>query len=125
MAPEIDGKLYLNDIEVAQTLLSARGGTGKSACPTKPPPGDLVTVESRRRMSTTGRAVVEILDVPRAALHVLRLPGQCNACLSFSYRHECKIADTRCLAGTAARQRCRGTSNISTTRLPGRTHASP
>src|SRR6266403_1870246 len=25
MAPEIDGKLYLNDIEVAQTLLSARG----------------------------------------------------------------------------------------------------
>src|SRR3984893_603999 len=26
MAPDIDGKLYLNDIEVTQTLLSARGG---------------------------------------------------------------------------------------------------
>src|SRR3981189_2232519 len=46
MAPEIDGKLYLNDIEVAQTLLSARGADRQECLSYKTPrPGDLVTVE--------------------------------------------------------------------------------
>jgi ribosomal protein S12 methylthiotransferase len=54
MAPEIDGKLYLNDIEVAGTQLSAQ-------------PGDVVTVEitETHEYDLVGR-VVEILDVPRA-----------------------------------------------------------
>ena len=55
MAPDIDGKLYLNDIEVAGTQLSAQ-------------PGDMVTVEimETHEYDLVGR-VVEILDVPRAA----------------------------------------------------------
>jgi ribosomal protein S12 methylthiotransferase len=54
MAPEIDGKLYLNDIEVAGTTLSAQTG-------------DIVTVEitETHEYDLVGR-VVEILDVPRA-----------------------------------------------------------
>jgi len=54
MAPEIDGKLYLNDIEVAGTTLSAQ-------------PGDIVTVEitETHEYDLVGR-VVEILDVARA-----------------------------------------------------------
>jgi ribosomal protein S12 methylthiotransferase len=53
MAPEIDGKLYLNDIEVPGTQLSAQ-------------PGDVVTVEitETHTYDLVGR-VVEILDVPR------------------------------------------------------------
>jgi plasmid maintenance system antidote protein VapI len=56
MAPEIDGKLYLNDIEVAGTTISAR-------------PGDIVTAEitETHEYDLVGR-VVEILDVPRPAL---------------------------------------------------------
>jgi ribosomal protein S12 methylthiotransferase len=55
MAPEIDGKLYLNDIEVPGSDLSAR-------------PGDVVTVEitESHEYDLVGR-VVEILDVPRAS----------------------------------------------------------
>jgi ribosomal protein S12 methylthiotransferase len=55
MAPEIDGKLYLNDIEVAGTLLSAQ-------------PGDVVTVEiiETHEYDLVAR-VVDILDVPRPA----------------------------------------------------------
>src|SRR5712672_2883046 len=55
MAPEIDGKLYLNDIEVAGTLLSAQSG-------------DVVTVEitETHEYDLVGR-VVDILDVPRPA----------------------------------------------------------
>ena len=69
MAPEIDGKLYLNDIEVAQTLLSARGADRQECLSYKTPrPGDLVTVEitETHEYDLVGR-VVEILDVPRAA----------------------------------------------------------
>lgn len=53
MAPEIDGKLYLNDIEVAGTSLAAR-------------PGDVVTAEitETHEYDLVGR-VVEILDLPR------------------------------------------------------------
>jgi ribosomal protein S12 methylthiotransferase len=53
MAPEIDGKLYLTDIEIE----------GKSARP-----GDLVTVEiaETHEYDIVGR-VMEILDVPRAS----------------------------------------------------------
>ncbi len=53
MAPEIDGKLYLNDIQVPGSDLTAR-------------PGDLVTVEitETHEYDVVGR-VVEILDVPR------------------------------------------------------------
>jgi ribosomal protein S12 methylthiotransferase len=53
MAPEIDGKLYLNDIEVEGTTISAR-------------PGDIVTAEitETHEYDMVGR-VVEILDVPR------------------------------------------------------------
>jgi len=56
MAPEIDGKLYLNDIEVAGTTISAR-------------PGDVVTAEitETHEYDMVGR-VVEILDVPRPAV---------------------------------------------------------
>src|SRR6202166_2778327 len=56
MAPEIDGKLYLNDIEVAGSTISAR-------------PGDVVTAEitETHEYDMVGR-VVEILDVPRAAV---------------------------------------------------------
>jgi ribosomal protein S12 methylthiotransferase len=56
MAPEIDGKLYLNDIEIAGTGLSARTG-------------DVVTAEitESHEYDLVGR-VVEILDVPRPAV---------------------------------------------------------
>src|ERR1700688_4753100 len=56
MAPEIDGKLYLNDIEVAGSTISAR-------------PGDVVTAEitGTHEYDIVGR-VVEILDVPRLAV---------------------------------------------------------
>jgi ribosomal protein S12 methylthiotransferase len=55
MAPEIDGKLYLNDLEVAGTALSAQSG-------------DIVTVKitETHEYDLVGR-VVEILDVPRTA----------------------------------------------------------
>jgi len=55
MAPEIDGKLYLNDIEVPGTTISAQ-------------PGDVVTAEisETHEYDMVGR-VVEILDVPRPA----------------------------------------------------------
>jgi ribosomal protein S12 methylthiotransferase len=55
MAPEIDGKVYLNDIQVPGADLSAR-------------PSDLVTVEisESHEYDLVGR-VVEILDVPRTA----------------------------------------------------------
>ena len=55
MAPEIDGKLYLNDIQVAETDLTAQ-------------PGDIVTVEitESHEYDLVGR-VVEILDAPRPA----------------------------------------------------------
>jgi ribosomal protein S12 methylthiotransferase len=55
MAPDIDGKLYLNDIEVEGTTLSAQTG-------------DVVTVEitETHKYDLVGR-VVEILDVPRPA----------------------------------------------------------
>src|SRR6202165_4640595 len=61
MAPEIDGKLYLNDIEVEGTTISAR-------------PGDVVTAEitETHEYDMVGR-VVEILDVPRPAL--ARIPA--------------------------------------------------
>jgi ribosomal protein S12 methylthiotransferase len=53
MAPEIDGKLYLNDIQVPESDMTAR-------------PGDIVTVEitETHEYDLVGR-VVEILDVPR------------------------------------------------------------
>jgi ribosomal protein S12 methylthiotransferase len=56
MAPEIDGKLYLNDIEVEGTTISAR-------------PGDVVTAEitETHEYDMVGR-VEEILDVPRPAI---------------------------------------------------------
>src|SRR5258707_4958342 len=56
MAPEIDGKLYLNDIEVEGTTISAR-------------PGDVVSAEitETHEYDMVGR-VVEILDVPRPAM---------------------------------------------------------
>jgi ribosomal protein S12 methylthiotransferase len=55
MAPDIDGKLYLNDIEVEGTSLSAQTG-------------DVVTVEitETHKYDLVGR-VVDILDVPRPA----------------------------------------------------------
>ena len=59
MAPEIDGKLYLNDIELAGTTIPAR-------------PGDIVSAEitETHEYDLVGR-VVEILDVPRpAAAHL-------------------------------------------------------
>jgi ribosomal protein S12 methylthiotransferase len=66
MAPEIDGKLYLNDIEVA--------GTTISACP-----GDVVTAEitETHEYDLVGR-VVEILDVPgpRALKSPMNAPVQ-------------------------------------------------
>jgi ribosomal protein S12 methylthiotransferase len=56
MAPEIDGKLYLNDIELS--------GTTISACT-----GDVITAEitETHEYDLVGR-VVEILDVPRPAV---------------------------------------------------------
>ena len=56
MAPDIDGKVYLNDIEVEGTSLSAQSG-------------DIVTVEitETHEYDLVGR-VVEILDVPRPAV---------------------------------------------------------
>jgi len=68
MAPEIDGKLYLNDIEVAQTLLAARGADRQECLSYKTArPSDLVTVEitETHEYDLVGR-VVEILEVPRA-----------------------------------------------------------
>jgi hypothetical protein len=59
MAPDIDGKLYLNDIEIAGTTISAR-------------PGDIVTAEiaETHEYDLVGR-VVGIPDVPRpAAAHI-------------------------------------------------------
>jgi ribosomal protein S12 methylthiotransferase len=52
MAPDIDGKLFLNDIEIVETGITAR-------------PGDLVTAEiaETHEYDLVGR-VVEILDVP-------------------------------------------------------------
>ena len=63
MAPEIDGKLYLNDIQVPGTDLSAR-------------PSDLVTVEitESHEYDLVGR-VVEILDAPRSAAAVTAPTG--------------------------------------------------
>src|ERR1700739_1937200 len=58
MAPEIDGKLYLNDIEVEGSSIAAR-------------PGDVVTAEisETHEYDLVGRAV-EILDVaPPRAVH--------------------------------------------------------
>ena len=56
MAPEIDGKLFLNDIEIAGTEISAR-------------PGDVVTAEitETHEYDLIGR-VVEILELPRPAV---------------------------------------------------------
>jgi ribosomal protein S12 methylthiotransferase len=56
MAPDIDGKLYMNDIEIAGTTISAR-------------PGDVVTAEitETHEYDLVGR-VVEILDIPRPAV---------------------------------------------------------
>jgi len=53
MAPEIDGKLYLNDIEIVEAGVTAR-------------PGDIVTAEitESHEYDLIGR-IVEILDVPR------------------------------------------------------------
>jgi ribosomal protein S12 methylthiotransferase len=63
MAPEIDGKLYLNDIEVAGTTASARTG-------------DVVTAEitETHEYDLVGR-VVEILDGPRPALATVPVTG--------------------------------------------------
>ena len=75
MAPEIDGKLYLNDIEVAQAVLPARdasadGDSDRQECLSYKSalPGDMVTVEitETHEYDLVGR-VVEILDVPRPA----------------------------------------------------------
>jgi ribosomal protein S12 methylthiotransferase len=77
MAPEIDGKLYLNDIEVAQAVLPARSagasadaGADRQECLSykSARPGDIVTVEitETHEYDLVGR-VVEILDVPRPA----------------------------------------------------------
>src|SRR5580692_8998125 len=66
MAPDIDGKLYLNDIEVEGTTISAR-------------PGDVVIAEisETHEYDLVGR-VVEILDVPgpRAAQTAATAPVQ-------------------------------------------------
>jgi ribosomal protein S12 methylthiotransferase len=63
MAPEIDGKLYLNDIEVPGTDLSAQTG-------------DIVTVEvtETHEYDLVGR-VVEIQDLPRTAAAVTGVIG--------------------------------------------------
>jgi len=79
MAPEIDGKLYLNDIEVAQAVLPARDAHAEAKMNAKPDrqerlscksarPGDIVIVEitETHEYDLVGR-VVEILDVPRPA----------------------------------------------------------
>ena len=76
MDPEIDGKLYLNDIEVGQTVLSEReadrqrlAGARDKECLSyrSARPDDVVTVEitETHEYDMVGR-VVEILDVPRA-----------------------------------------------------------
>jgi ribosomal protein S12 methylthiotransferase len=66
MAPEIDGKLYLNDIEVAGSSIAAR-------------PGDVVVAEvsESHEYDLVGR-VVEILDIPpaRAAQAAATAPVQ-------------------------------------------------
>jgi ribosomal protein S12 methylthiotransferase len=66
MAPDIDGKLYLNDIELEGTTISARTG-------------DIVTAEitETHEYDLVGR-VVEILEVPepRAALAATTAPVQ-------------------------------------------------
>ena len=66
MAPEIDGKLYLNDIEVVGARHAVPLLEPKSYRTARP--GDLVTVEitETHEYDLVGR-VVEILDVPRAA----------------------------------------------------------
>src|ERR1700704_3562309 len=66
MAPEIDGKLYLNDIEVVGARHAVPLHEPKSYRTARP--GDLVTVEitETHEYDLVGR-VVEILDVPRAA----------------------------------------------------------
>ena len=66
MAPEIDGKLYLNDIEVVGARHAVPLQGPKSHRTARP--GDLVTVEitETHEYDLVGR-VVEILDVPRAA----------------------------------------------------------
>jgi ribosomal protein S12 methylthiotransferase len=61
MAPEIDGKLYLNDIEIAGATISARSGDVVAAEITETHEYDLV-----------GR-VVEILDAPRLSPAVVPL----------------------------------------------------
>jgi ribosomal protein S12 methylthiotransferase len=66
MAPEIDGKLYLNDIEIVEAATIAR-------------PGDIVTAEitETHEYDLVGR-VVEILDAPgpRAAQAAATAPVQ-------------------------------------------------
>jgi ribosomal protein S12 methylthiotransferase len=64
MAPEIDGKLYLNDIQVPGSEIAAQ-------------PGDVVTVEitETHEYDIVGR-VVEILDVPRPQAAVSTAPMQ-------------------------------------------------
>src|SRR6266436_3713737 len=66
MAPEIDGKLYLNDIEVVGARHAVPPLEPKSYRTARP--GDVVTVEitETHEYDLVGR-VVEILDVPRAA----------------------------------------------------------
>jgi tRNA A37 methylthiotransferase MiaB len=83
MAPEIDGKLYLNDIEVPRALLPARAqgaiaderpeadaDADKQECLSYKTarPGDVVIVEitETHEYDLVGR-VVEILDVPQPA----------------------------------------------------------
>src|ERR1700722_19743317 len=55
MAPEIDGKLYLNDIELAGSTISARAGVVIA-----------VEISETHEYDMVGR-VVEILDLPRPA----------------------------------------------------------
>jgi len=64
MAPEIDGRLYLNDIQVPGSEVAAQ-------------PGDVVTVEitETHEYDIVGR-VVEILDVPRPQAAVSTAPVQ-------------------------------------------------
>jgi ribosomal protein S12 methylthiotransferase len=65
MAPEIDGKLYLNDIEVPG---NTPAGNGTDSFARVARPGDIVTVEitETHEYDVVGR-VVEILDAPRPA----------------------------------------------------------
>ncbi len=67
MAPDIDGKVYLNDIQVPGTDLSAQ-------------PSDVVTVEitESHEYDLVAR-VVEILDVPRPAAAQANATARCSA----------------------------------------------